>query len=861
MVRRYAAALLFLLVLASGARAQGDEAPSIDRSDGPRRVMTAAPAQGIRVDGALDEAAWAAATPATDFVQFEPTEGAPASQQTEVRVLYGPSDLYVGAYLYDTEPDRIRRFLSRRDDDGDADFFIVGLDGYNDRKTAYLFGVTAAGVQFDAFLGSNGDDDESWDAVWDSEVRIVPDGWVIEMRIPYSQLRFSEGAEAWGIQFLRDIPRTGEEAFWTPFGHDEANSGIVQFFGRLDGLSGVRPRRAVQVAPYSLARAHTFEHGEVPGTTDSDVGADVGADLKLGLASNVILDATINPDFGQVEADPAQLNLSTFETFFQEKRPFFLEGTQIFDFQIGNGDGALLYTRRIGAASRIIGATKLSARLPSGLSVGVLTAATGNDFDPSQFFGVTRLRREFGTQNYVGASVTAFDDDGAQGGTARRAFAGAADWDLRLGADRAYMFSGVLAGSQRQFTGPDDPAPTQRGYALYVGFDRVKGYFTPGSGLRIYSPGFDVNDVGRFRQNDLIQGRLGMGYLLNRGEPIRPFRRFNTYLVGTQTWRYADGLNRGLELQAGGGGQLLNFHALYFDLGFSGLGGYDVRETRGLGPVRHLRSGGINVNYVTDERKRFVVYPGFNMWLTEGGGRSTSGWTDVSWNASTRVSFSAGAYLSADENATAWAANESLFRMADGLFIGDVAGAPGAFEEADLHALDLDEATVDALLDGVAPFEGTHGIEGAAAFHVPVFGLRDTRTASLTVRTNLLFSPTLSLQLYGQLFGARGRYDGFRLLANPDEFRDFEAYPKRRDFAFHSLNANVVLRWQYRPGSTLFVVWTQARNDGTSEELLLDGSTPPRSPFDVTTLGHLGDTFRIFPENVFLVKLNYLLMR
>src|SRR5690606_15950269 len=264
------------------------------------------------------------------------------------------------------------------------------------------------GVQFDAYMdGSN--EDSSWDAVWASAVRVTPEGWTVEMAIPYSQVRFSERDTSGGVNSLRQTQRIGEKVFWAPVTRAEASSGFVQFFGRLEGLRGIRSRRPMQVAPYSLASANTFEHDAAPGTADADFGADVGADLKLGLASNVILDATINPDFGQVEADPAQLNLSTFETFFDERRPFFLEGTGIFDYTIGGGDGSLLYTRRVGAAAPIIGATKLSGRLPSGLSFGVLGAATGNEFDPERWYGTARVKQEFGSQNYVGGAVTAFE--------------------------------------------------------------------------------------------------------------------------------------------------------------------------------------------------------------------------------------------------------------------------------------------------------------------------------------------------------------------------------------------------------------------------------------------------------------------
>jgi len=874
MSRRYILAALVLL-LAQPVIAQSSDtqrtASTTDATattaDGLRIHTAARVTSSIRVDGVLDEADWAQVEPATDFVQFDPDEGEPATQRTEARILYGTSAIYIGATLYD-DPGEIRRILTRRDETNGADAFLVGFDSYNDRKTAYLFMVTAAGVQADAIFSGNGDDD-SWDAVWDSAVRITSEGWVVEMAIPYSQLRFAEGETSWGLEFQRQIRRNGEEAFWAPFTREQANSGIVQYFGRLEGLNGINPRRAMQVTPYSLASANTFEDSDVPGTTDADFSGDVGADIRIGISSNVTLDATVNPDFGQVEADPAQLNLSTFETFFEERRPFFLEGTQIFDFTYGSGDGALLYTRRVGGEAPIVGASKITGRLPSGLSFGVLGAATGDDFAPNRLYSAARVKQEFGNQNYIGGALTAFTYSPTEdvGGTGAQSLTGGADWDMRAGGDNQWKFEGSLAGSVRTLTDSDLDDPTQQGYALYVGYDKVKGYFNPGSGLRVYSPGFEINDVGRFRQTNLIEGRLGTDMLWNEGNPVGSFRRFNTGGFATQGWRYEDGRNRGSGLNLFMGGQLRNFWQVNLFAGLDGLGGFDIRETRGNGDFRNIRNGGFNLNVRTDGRKRITGQAGVNLWFGEDGGRTRSLSGGTNWNASDRVELSLNAQVGETNNWTAWAANEGLIRTADGLFIGggvddDGAspGRPDTFAETDLHQLDLNDAEADALLNGVAPYDGTLSIPGATGYYVPVFGQRDTRTASVTTRANVIFHPKLSLQLYGQLFAARGQLDDFQLLANPDELRDL-SYPRRQDFSFQSLQANTVLRWEYRPGSTLFVVWTQSRNVGESENLLLDGGPLPDSPFDVSTGRQLGNTFDVFPQNIFLVKLSYLLMR
>lgn len=826
--------------------------------------LASAHTSGVRIDGILDEADWALVEPATDFIQFNPTEGEPATQRTEVRVLYGANAIYVGAMMFDDNPGGIRKYLARRDEINGADFFLVVFDSYNDLQTGYEFMVTAAGVQWDALATPN-NEDSSWDAVWSSEARITPDGWIAEMEIPYSQLRFSEGETSWGINFVREIQRNGEKDFWAPITRENANFGFVQFSGRLTGLEGISPRRTMQITPYSLARANTFEHAEIPGDTDADFTGDIGADFRVGLSSNVTVDATFNPDFGQVDADPAELNLSTFETFFSERRPFFLEGTQIFDYTYGSGDGALLYTRRIGSAAPIVGATKISGRLPGGTSFGVLAAATGEDFDPNRWYGVARVKQDLGGQDYIGGGVTAFD--GQIGlGSELRSLVGGMDWRWRVGQSESWQFEGTLTGSTQTTTFNNDnlelpSSETERGYALYLGFDKVRGFFTPGSGFRIYSDEFQMNDVGRFRQNNLIQARLGSNLLWNSGNPIGPFRRINTGGFVDQNWSYNDGLNRGLGVNFFSGGELLNFQQIEFDAWADGVGGYDVRETRGLGPFRNLFTTGFGFDFSSDSRRRLVFSPEVDFRFSEDGGSGIALGGGIDWSVSDRVRFSVNADVGFENDFTAWAANEGFVRRADGFFVGREANTPDALGENDLFRLDLTENEVDALVNGVNEYAGGALVPGATGYYAPVFGSRDTRSFDISTRSNIIFSPKLSLQFYGQLFAARGQFDNFRLLASPDELRPLDAYPKRRDFSFQSLNANVVLRWEYRPGSTLFVVWTQARNDGTGEELLLEGGLIPPSPYDVSTTDQVSDTFSIFPQNAVLIKLSYLLMR
>lgn len=813
-------------------------------------TLTAAPATSVTVDGVLDEAEWAAAEVGSGFTQFRPDEGRPATQRTEVRILRGANAVYVGAVMHDASPDDIRTTLSRRDNP-EGDFFLVAFDAYNDGRTAYEFAVTASNVQFDA-VNASGNEDESWDAVWASATRVTPEGWVAEIEIPYSQLRFTGTETAWGLNFVRMVRRLEEQTFWAPLTSDQANAGFVEFFGTLEGMAGLRPPRVAQLLPYSLARARRFE-GEVTDVATADYGTEVGADVKLGLASNVILDATINPDFGQVEADPAQLNLSTFETVFEERRPFFLEGTQIFDLDYASGDGALLYTRRVGGASPIIGAAKLTGRTDGGLSFGVLGATTGESFDPNRLYAAARLKQELGAQSAIGGGATAYSAWGPAGDV--WSAAAAADWGLRLGADKGWLFEGTATGTARSIAG----AEAGLGHALYIGLDRVKGYFTPGFGVRAYSDGFQLNDVGRFRQTDLISARAGANRIWNRGEPVGPFRRIETSAFGTQEWRYTDGQNRGFNGSVRTGGRLRGFQQVSAQVQAFGIGGFDVREARGLGDVENVSGASIYVEAGSDSRRRFRGYVGAGTIQFEDGGASYDPGAGLDWTVSDRFTLSVDGSLSFGTDQRAWVVNDGFRLGADGLAIGPEAGTPDALPADGLVTLSLSPAEAAALFDSVAPY-GTDA-EGRTTYYRPVFASRDTRSANLTTRANVLFSSTLSVQLYGQLFAARGRYDGFRLLAAPDDLRDFDSYARRQDFAFSTFNVNAVLRWEYRPGSALYVVWTQARDAEVFQNLVWDGASPLNSPFGATTGRQVLDTFDAFPDNVFLVKLSYLFMR
>jgi hypothetical protein len=854
-----------LLVLALGAFLTLGFASAADGPEGPRTLQAVPAGAPITVDGRLDEPDWARANVASGFTQFEPDEGAPASQHTEVRVLYGASAIYIGAHLFD-DPALIRRPLTRRDQVGDADYFSVSIDGFSTGRTAYTFGVTAAGVQIDA-VSEIGQNDFSWDAVWQSAVRTVEDGWVVEMAIPYSMLRFPDAREqSWWIQFSRTLSREGERTYWEPVARQAELVGFIA--GRLAGLRGISPRANVQVRPYSLSRLTRAPEAGMGTTYFNETAFDVGADLKIGVGSNLIFDATINPDFGQVEADPEVLNLTTFETFFQERRPFFLEGTSIFDYLIGPGDGPILYTRRIGGLGRLVGASKLTGRFGSGLSFGLLGAATsdgfegpdrftGEDFEPDIVYLAGRVKREFGDRSYAGAALTYFDGFGGDfiGDKIRSVVLGA-DYDLRLGSTGAFRWDGSLTMSRRVF-GEELGLSTRHGFALYSGVEKIRGSLLGGIGVRVYSDGFQPNEMGFFVENDVIRTNVGTQLLLNGGRPFGPFRLALIGASADQKWTFLDNTNLGLRGRWYSWWYFKNYQRISVRGTFIDVGGVDVRESRGLGPVANLAGYGFTLEYSTDTRRRLIFNPRATIAvLPESDGSAWTTEAGVFWTASDRLALSLSSRYERRDNIRSWVANETFLRDPAGYLLGERANrVPGGID--DLIPLAGDPAPLDQIFSGFAPFE----VGGLTAYYAAVFGARDQRSVDTAIRSTYTFRPNLSLQLYSQLFAARFRYDRFRLLAGTDDLPEISDYPRRRDESRRSLNVNAVMRWEYRPGSTLFLVWAHSRLAFEGGYRLFDPQDPEPSPFDSGTFRLALDTFDLMPTNVVLIKLNYLLMR
>ncbi len=835
----------FLFLFLGPRQIQAQDGTSESRS----ATVTAAAATSMTIDGQLQEDAWDKASPAMGFRQFEPDEGAPASQRTEVQVLYGEDHLYVGAHLYDDHPDRIQATLGRRDEWNRADWFLVSIDSDLDRRQAFAFGINAAGVQLDATRSGGeggpgpGGLDPSWDAVWYSDVRITSEGWVAELKIPYSMLRFSSAeSQTWGIHFTRSNPRFGEQAEWPMVPRGERGNFVAQF-GRITGMTGLEARRNVQVRPYTLSRAESVESEQAPGTANWNSSLDVGGNVKVGLGSNSTLDLTVNPDFGQVESDPAVLNLSAFETFFDEKRPFFVEGISKFEFSAGPGE--LLYTRRIGGRGPIVGAAKLAGRTEGDLSYGVLGATTGEGFNPKRHYGVTRLKQQIGDYSSVGGILTGFSGPRRNGPGRRSSVSSGADWDLRF-ANNGYGIEGFAAVTHLR-----RPALTggqQTGGAGKVWARKRQGDWTGFVGLDVFGDQFNPNDLGQLRENNMIVILNSLDYNVNSGQPFGPFRRANIGTFSTQSFSYRNGLDRGLSTDLNSEWTLRGFQEIQLSGTIENpFGGYDLYETRGLGPWQEPGSVGGSLEFETDRRREWQLEPEVGYTAFEDGGREYSAELEGTVNVGSRLSFSSSVEAEWERDVTAWTANETLRKAENEWQIGRQSGrSPSAF-------IPLSNTQLDEHLQSVAPVSGS-----PPEYYLSVFGERNTRSVDVTGRSTVTFTPQLSLQLYGQLFVAQGQYEDFSLLQNRDSLVPFDQYPKNDEFAIQSLQSNTVLRWQYRPGSTLFLVWTHGRRANSQVNPL---ASRPESLYDRSFREHVSDTFGLFPRNTFILKVSYTFLR
>jgi hypothetical protein len=868
-----ALAALMLWASAGGAHAQSPD------STAAIRTLQAARATGeMRIDGRLNEPVWEQAPVATDFTQNRPEPGRPATERTEVRVLYDEHAVYVGVRLYDS-PDSIAAQLARRDAIAGtySDLFFVMLDSYHDRRTAFNFGVNPRGVKVDLLFSDDSRRNLSWNAVWNVATQIDSLGWTAEFRIPLSQLRYNPEQTVWGLNFQRWIARKNESALWSPIPPDAP--GLVSRFGDLVGLTGLASPTRLELEPYSVARVTRAPPG-APGDPfyrKSDLFGSAGMDFKYGISSSLTLTGTLNPDFGQVEADPSVVNLTAFESFFPEQRPFFVEGANLFDFDIGSGQ--LFYSRRIGRrpqgftpgdalfhdipeATTILGAVKLSGKTTGGWSLGVLDVVTAAEqaryvdadglqrrapVEPLTNYGVARVSRDFRNgQSALGGILTAtnrrLEDGGSLGFLRSSAYSGGLDGRHRFGGN--YEVRGSLVGSRvagsteaiglvqqapgRYFQRPDaghldfDPDRTAlSGLAGNLFLGKIGGGRWGWGFLgNAKSPAFEVNDLGFQRQADEINGRVYVTY--SQYEPGRLFRRSG---IGVHTfggWTFG-----GERVQTGfntnGFFQLRNYWEGFFDVTPT-LRALSTTALRGGPAIVEPAGLGFGAGFNTDRRKPLSGSVYLRRSTDEAGKRSLSLSPSLDLRPSLRIELSVGPTLSWNRDPAQYVGQRRL---------GDT----------------------------------THFFLG----HL------EQTTTSLTARLDYTFTPALSLQFYAEPFISAGAYDRFREVADPragtfedrfrllsdEEVRVCEGFYGVRaqqdgcgeeasfayrfgnpDFNIKRFNSNAVLRWEYRPGSTLFVVWNQGRRD-----FRRDGS------FALDR--DVGRLFGAESTNVLLVKVSY----
>jgi hypothetical protein len=836
-----------------------------------------------KIDGRFDDPAWDKVAWETGFVQREPYEGQPPSQSTSFKILYDDDSLYVAVKAHDTEPARIERRMSRRDDI-EGDWIEVGIDSFHDHRTAFCFGVNAAGVKRDAMAvnDSNWDDntDLDWDPIWEVETAVDADGWTAEMRIPFTQLRFARAPDAsWGLQVSRRLFRKNERSLWQHIPKDAA--GWVSFFGELHGLAGIKPPRQVELFPYAVGKLQGYaaEPGN-PFATGRSRSLYGGLDGKIGVSGDLTLNFTLNPDFGQVEADPSVVNLTAFETYYEEKRPFFIEGRNILSFKLMGGDGDmasdnLFYTRRIGRspqyypeadgfvrtpeATTILGAFKLTGKTRSGWSVGVIESLTGEERASVFADGVTdrvtvepltnylglRLQKDFnrgGTT--VGGMVTAVNRrlaDAHMDFLHDRAYAGGLDL-YHSWRNKTYYFSLKLLGSTvhgspeallrtqtsplRYYQRPDaehvEVDPDRRSLS---GFGGTAEFGKQGGGHLMYSvgttwrsPGFELNDMGFLGGADEIMQWIWAGYRV--WKPFAVFRTLNVNFNQWTGWNFG-----GTNIFAGGN---INVNAQF----------------------KNYWSGGFGLN------RNFI---GLSSAMLRGGPSmrmpgAWNFWGNVQTDMRRKVRFTLMGQGSRRDN------GESQNLSLSG---GIIVNPSRAFSVSLLPTLGLNESELQYI--------STPTVDGAARY---VFGRIEQKTFGLTVRLNYSLTPDLSVQLYGQPFVAAGGYSRFKRIADPksriwaNRYRVFGedeiAYDEashsygvdedldgavdfrfdRPDFNFFEFRSNLVVRWEYRPGSALFLVWSQGR-------------TGSDTMGDFRFGRDFGSLFDVAPHNVFLVKFSY----
>ncbi len=851
--------LLFSLFFTLIGISQEDSEKKEEQSKPIKRSYTTkyiATEGAVKIDGIIDENVWDTVEWTSDYVQNAPDNGAAPTEQTKFKVLYDDKNIYFAFLNLDAEPDKIERRLSRRDG-FEGDWVELNIDSYHDKRTAFSFTITAAGVKGDEFVSNNGNNwDPSWNPIWYAKTQITSEGWVAEIRIPLSQLRFSnEQDQTWGLQSTRRYFRTEERSLWQ---HVLPNSpGWVSEFGELKGLIGLKPQKQLEIQPYGVAQLDTYPEEEGnPFREGTDTKLAAGLDAKIGITNDLTVDLTINPDFGQVEADPGAIALDGFEIFFQEQRPFFVENKNIFDFRIGGGSDNIFFSRRIGRNPQgystadiekgeyeeipdfttIWGAAKFSGKTKDGWSIGVLESVTSKEYakielstdqelldeleeagekgeereeivEPLTNYMVARLQKDFNDNNsYIGGIFTSTNRniEGDLGFLHKSAYTGGLDFKHNWN-DRKFYIKGnfeisKVNGSEEAILNTQESLTHlfQREDASHVSIDSTRTSLTgtggkfefgkQGGGNWRYhlgghwkSPELELNDIGFLRQADVITQYAIVTRVFTK--PTSWYRRAQIRMDQFTTYDFEGNYNR-FQME-------LNADINYKNNWWSEAGGAHKPQIYSNSVLR----GGPRWRW--SDESFFFIFSG----------------TDRSKKLSGTLG-----YVQSQAKQDNFSLNRYVVRL----------------RYQPLNALSLSLETEYANNPNKTQYVTQQDFVGTTRY---ITSEIDQETLSATLRINYTFNPDLTLQYYGQPFIARGKYSNFNYVNNPiaenlnervswydDNQISFEDEVYNVDenldgttdysfddpnFAYVQYRSNLVLRWEYIPGSEIFFVWSQ----------------------------------------------------
>lgn len=798
-----------------------------------------------QIDGWLDDAAWDQVSWGTDFQMHDPYDDRPASQETRFKVVIDKEYIYVAFRAFDTAPDSIVSRLTRRDE-MDGDMVAILIDSYHDLQSAFAFVASSAGSKLDFYMSNDGsNEDDTWNPVWWVQTRVDEMGWTMEAKIPFSQLRFDKSSGGvWGLQVGRVIFRNNETSFWQPMSKEAP--GFVHLMGEMHGLEKIDPKKQAEITPYAVAGSEWFEkEPENPFRAEGfDRIINGGVDAKVGLTNYFTLDMTVNPDFGQVEADPSQVNLTAYETFFREQRPFFIEGKNIFDYDLAiHSMDNLFYSRRIGRRpqhspslnsgeyaqipqfTNILGAVKVSGKTKNGLSVGIMESITSKEMaeidqggerrfetvEPYTNYFASRISKEFNKGNTIlGGMVTStnrFNDEPELDYLHTSAYSGGLDFKQYFH-NRGYQLS--LSAYMSQANGSEEalirtqcsPAHFfQRPDAEYLELDStltsLSGYggslsFTKNSGklnfgtfLNFNAPGLELNDLGFLNSTDEILEIMYVGYRFN--EPFGVFRSLSLNVNQFSAWDF------GGNHQVYGG----NFNS--------------------FAQFKNLWNAGFFVNSRSEVHANSALRGGPSI------------------------------VLPGDYSFSAFVSSNSSKKL-----VAEVSGhfSKGFEDSGGMYSMDFDLTykPISNISISLSP-EFSHRkdeLQYVTQEHFEndsryIFGSIDQKTLSMSLRMDLILTPELTLQFWGQPFIASGEYSNFKYITNPEAESFFDRFHnltsneitgnvaddlyrvietpsglnyelENPDFNVKEFLSNLVFRWEYRPGSFIYLVWSQTRS-------------------------------------------------